>query len=254
MALITPIPAFKDNYLWLLQNAGENWLVDPGDAEAVRRELDRQRLELHGILITHHHPDHIGGVEALRRPGMRIIGPALDVLPWTTEPLAGGETLHLAGLTFEVLAVPGHTLNHLAFVCRDTEPPVLFCGDTLFSAGCGRLFEGTAEQMHASLTLLKRLPDSTRVYCAHEYTQANTRFALTVDSENPDLLSFARQVDQARQQNRPTLPSTIGLEKRVNPFLRTLDPGVQNSVASPSELPLDEVVCFARLRKNKDNF
>jgi hydroxyacylglutathione hydrolase len=255
MPKISPIPAFRDNYLWMIQHAGENWIVDPGDAAPVKSWLEQHQLQLDGILITHHHPDHIGGVEQLNRPGLRIIGPALDAMPFTTEPVSGDETISAAGMNFKVIAVPGHTLNHLAYYCGDADSPILFCGDTLFVGGCGRLFEGTPEQMLESLNKLAALPDDTRVYCAHEYTQANLRFALSIEPHNQILANFSHQVAELRQQNQPTVPSTVAQEKRINPFMRSEDKTLKEKVAARSGRDkISNQQCFTFLRSWKDEF
>ena len=181
MFAITPIPAFKDNYIWLLSRGDAAFVVDPGDAAPVLAALGAKRLRLTGILITHHHADHQGGVAALvERFRPAVFAPASESITGRSHPLSGGETLDVLGVAVTVMAVPGHTLGHLAYAA----PGVLFCGDTLFGAGCGRLFEGTAEQMTASLAAIAALPDTTQVFCAHEYTAMNLPFALAVEPGN----------------------------------------------------------------------
>ncbi|RZJ03136.1 MAG: hydroxyacylglutathione hydrolase, partial [Rubrivivax sp.] len=181
---LTPLPAFDDNYLWLLDNGREALVVDPGDAAPVAAALDARGLTLAGILLTHHHADHVGGVNALRdRLRGPLYAPANEQMPEPVTRVQGGQTVELLGLRFAVIDVPGHTAGHIAYFAADVpgSAPLLFCGDTLFSAGCGRLFEGTPAQMHASLQSLAGLPDDTRVCCAHEYTLSNLRFAREVD-------------------------------------------------------------------------
>ncbi len=254
--LITPIPAFRDNYLWLLSRQGgtQAVVVDPGDAGAVNDFLDAHGLTLAAILVTHHHWDHVNGIEALKtRYGVPVYGPAGEAIPGRDLALSDAERIRLPGVDagFEVMAVPGHTRGHIAYYGED----LLLCGDTLFAGGCGRLFEGTAEQMHASLTRLARLPGTTRVCCAHEYTQANLRFAVAVDRDNADLQRRIEQVARLRARGLPTLPSTVAEECRTNPFLRCGEAGVRAAAERHAGHSLDdEVAVFAALRQWKDRF
>lgn len=261
---LTPLPAFDDNYLWLLDNGSEALVVDPGDALPVAAALDARNLTLAGILLTHHHGDHVGGVAALR-PRLRgpIYAPEREPMP---EPLQnavtrvrGGDIVALLGLHFSVLDVPGHTAGHTAyFEAGGTGDPLLFCGDTLFSAGCGRLFEGTPAQMHASLQSLAALPTATRVCCAHEYTLSNLRFAREVDPGNAELAAYTAWCEGERAAGRPTLPSRIGTEVRINPFLRCTEPALCDAARrhAPQQLPADPspVDVFATLREWKNGF
>ena len=254
---VRPIPAFHDNYIWLLHGLDEPRgvaVVDPGDAGPVLRSLAADNLRLDSILLTHHHADHVGGVaELVAATGAAVFGPAREKMPVDVCRLAGGDhaRLPLLGLEFEVIDVPGHTAGHIAYVGHDA----LFCGDTLFSAGCGRLFEGTAVQMQASLDALAALPESTRVFCGHEYTEANLRFARTVEANNADIATYARNAADSRAAGRPTLPSTIGLEKRVNPFLRSRHENVRSSAERRAGRALATAVeVFAEIRGWKDNF
>jgi hydroxyacylglutathione hydrolase len=223
---ITAIPAFTDNYIWLLSAGGSACVVvDPGDHRPVLGVLARRGLDLRHILLTHHHADHTGGVaELLRHHRARVWGPADPRIRELTDPVGAGDRVSLAepALDFEVLFVPGHTSSHIAYHGAGS----LFCGDTLFSMGCGRLFEGTPEQMQASLDQFAALPPATRVYCAHEYTRSNCAFALAVEPANRALNQYAESVEQARRARRATLPSTIGQELAANPFMRTREESV----------------------------
>ncbi len=250
------VPAFKDNYIWLIRGRSGDGVavVDPGDAQPVIRALEDQHLRPIAILCTHHHGDHSGGIGELRaRFHIPVYGPAHEEIAGVTHPVAGGDRVVLDALeqTYEVLDVPGHTRGHIAYVGEGA----VFCGDTLFSGGCGRLFEGTAAQMWASLSRLAALPEDTAVYCAHEYTIANLRFARAVEPGNPYLEAYWREASAARAKDRPTLPSTIGLERRINPFLRVREPGVRAAATSHGGLKSDtDEAVFATLRRWKDSF
>ncbi|HNR82724.1 MAG TPA: hydroxyacylglutathione hydrolase [Ottowia sp.] len=250
------LPAFEDNYLWLLHDGQQALVVDPGDAAPVQAALRRLGLRLACILVTHHHGDHTGGVTALREAsGATVYGPARERIPEPFTPLAGGDRLRVLGLDFEVLDVPGHTAGHIAFFARDVDgAPLLFCGDTLFSGGCGRIFEGTPAQLLASLDALAALPPTTRVCAAHEYTLGNLRFARTVEPDNTALADHERQCLQRRADGRPTLPSTIGLERAINPFLRSREAAVTRAVRAHSPSANDAVAVFAALRQWKNEF
>ena len=223
MFSISFIPAFKDNYIWLLTRGQRAAVVDPGDATPVVARLEAGGLTLESILVTHHHADHQGGIAALvERWNPAVFAPAGESITGCNHPLNGGERIEILGEMIEVMAVPGHTLGHLAYLA----PGALFCGDTLFGAGCGRLFEGTAAQMSASLDRLAALPDETRVYCAHEYTEMNLRFALAVEPDNPALRQRVAEVAARRAAGQPSVPSTLAEEKASNPFLRCTEPAV----------------------------
>ena len=231
-------------------------VVDPGDAEVVLDALQQHALHLQAILVTHHHGDHTGGVNALRQAtGAAVYGPHKERMPEPLTRVADGETVLALGLTFQVLEVPGHTAGHIAYVVHpEGQPPILFCGDTLFSAGCGRLFEGTPAQMLHSLTRLADLPEATRVCCAHEYTAGSFVFARAVEPDNPALIAYQAQVAELRAQQLPTLPSSIGLERAVNPFLRTHVPAVAKSIRQFDPAVHDPVSTFAALRTWKNQF
>lgn len=257
---IHPIPAFSDNYIWaILSSSGSNvCVVDPGDAAPVIEFLASRNLTLTDILITHHHPDHTGGLkELIARYSPRIFGPGQSNIQGITRFVTDGDEVTLFGCTFSVIAVPGHTLDHIAYFHpgSDGYSPILFCGDTLFAAGCGRLFEGTPKQMHASLAKLASLPAITEVYCTHEYTLANLRFAMAADPTNELLQKRLVKEQDKRQQSQPTLPSSIKLELETNPFLRCNNPSlVKSAAAQLNKIPDSEVEVFAALRSWKDRF
>jgi hydroxyacylglutathione hydrolase len=250
---VITIPAFKDNYIWLLRKGASAVVVDPGDARPVLEVLRREGLTLSAILVTHHHADHQGGVaQLLEHYPAEVFGPATESITALTQPLSGGETIRLEalGAEFRVLAVPGHTLGHLAYHGSDC----LFCGDTLFAGGCGRVFEGTLAQMHDSLTRLAVFPDDTAVYCAHEYTEANLRFALAVEPGNRQLRDRVDEVAVARAKGWATVPSCLGLEKATNPFLRCDKAGLIAAAQSRAAQAREPVEVFSVLRAWKDEF
>ncbi len=257
MLSISPISAFSDNYIWCVAHDGEAIIVDPGDAVPVLKYLDQHHLKLSAILITHHHYDHVGGIEALceRFPQTPVYGPQ-NQCPDINHRLNHGDAITLLGHKIDVIAVPGHTLDHIAYYIAQSSPaPSLFCGDTLFAGGCGRLFEGTAEQMLTSLGLISALPANTAVYCAHEYTLSNLRFAQVVEPENQALQERIEADTGRRAEGRPTVPSELALELLTNPFMRTGKSAVQASVNAHAALKCrEEKDIFANLRKWKDDF
>lgn len=264
MGLVLHVRAFDDNYIWLVRaraDAAAVAIVDPGDAEPVREFVAAQALRPVAILCTHRHWDHVDGIPDLRAQfDIPVYGPAREAVAGVTHPVREGDTIALPGFDyrFAVLDVPGHTAGHVAFV-GDGD---VFCGDTLFSGGCGRLFEGTPAQLYGSLRKLAALPPTTAVYCGHEYTQANLRFARAVEPENAAAVDeYAAVVESALARGRPSLPSTIDIERRINPFLRVHLPALQARLTArpPSPSGLDrksdpEVELFARLRRWKDDF
>lgn len=257
MIKIEALSAFSDNYIWLLQDQQSKRVavVDPGDAAPVKAWLQAHSdWTLSDILITHHHADHVGGVEQLRsKTGAHVYGPANETIPGRDQALVDGERIEVLGLTLQVIEVPGHTLGHIAFYQGDHH--WLFCGDTLFAAGCGRLFEGSPAQMHNSLQRLAALPDSTLVYCAHEYTLSNLRFAHAVEPGNPAVAGRLQQVSEWREQGRISLPSQLALERATNPFLRAAETSVKEMVASREGRAMgSEGEVFAALRAWKDHF
>lgn len=251
---IEPIAAFADNYIWWISDGATAIVVDPGDAAPVAAHLSRTGQKLDAILVTHHHGDHVGGVQALRNAhGARVYGPANEAIAGLTDPLVGGERLDLLGTTFDVLAVPGHTRGHLAYHAAALS--ALFCGDTLFACGCGRVFEETPARMFESLTRLATLPDDTRIYCAHEYTLANIRFAQAVEPESKALAARARDCAQLRAAGTPTVPSTLAEERATNPFLRCHVPAVRaRATMEDADAAVSPAATFAVLRAWKDRF
>lgn len=252
MLSIKSIPAFNDNYIWLIHNNDNHCVVvDPGDAAPVLACIKEHGFILDAILITHHHHDHIGGVPELvhQFPHINVVGPENEPIPTLTHPVRDGDFVELFDEQFMVLGVEGHTKGHIAYVGDEK----LFCGDTLFSAGCGRLFEGSAEQMFNSLQKLAALPDETEVYCAHEYTASNLAFALAVEPDNDYLQQYREKVLRLRANGKSTIPSTMQREKLINPFLRTNEPTVKHAVTS-KVFDNTEVETFAALRRWKDEF
>jgi hydroxyacylglutathione hydrolase len=252
-----PVPAFNDNYIWVLHDGHRAVVVDPGESAGVAQWLKQADLTLDTILITHHHPDHVGGVAELREStGARVIGPVRERLPEPVQRVQEGDTVEALGCRFNVMDVPGHTAGHIAFFSPDVDgTPLLFCGDTLFSAGCGRLFEGTPAQMHDSLSRLAALPGETRVCCTHEYTLSNLRFALTVEPDNAALVAYAESCRDLRARNLPTLPSSIQLERDINPFLRAHLPSVAQGARRHQPTTSDDpVAVLTALRAWKDVF
>ncbi len=256
MTIITAVPAFKDNYIWFIKNASSQdvAIVDPGDAKPVLKALTAQQLTPIAILITHHHADHSGGIaELLQHFSLPVYASAIEPINDVTNPLADGDIVKLSKLqlNLQVLSIPGHTLGHIAFY----SPSIVFSGDTLFTGGCGRIFEGTAEQMYHSLCRLAALPDDTQVYCGHEYTEANLRFAQAVEPHNSYLLQRIAVVQKLRAANLPSVPASMAEEKRTNPFLRC---EVAEVIAAAEQYANQKlttpVEVFACLREWKNNF
>ena len=260
---VWPIPAFDDNYIWCIHDGNSALVVDPGDANPVLQYLADSKLYLKGILITHHHADHVGGIlKLLEELGkdIPVYGPSGENIPGRTQLVKEGDVLEISAprISLKALEVPGHTLSHIAYFANmqaNVVEPMLFCGDTLFASGCGRLFEGTPTQMSQSLDKFKSLPKNTLVYCTHEYTLSNIRFALAVEPNNVNLISWSERAKELRDKNLPTLPTTIGQELQVNPFMRCDQTEVIQSAKAKSgqELP-DSAHVLAVIRAWKDQF
>lgn len=257
MLNIRPIEAFSDNYIWLIthNNDKQAFVVDPGDASVVEEALAAQGLALTGILITHHHFDHVGGLAELKAAHQPVVyGPANPAIEGIDHRVAAGDSVDVLGHAFSVMEVPGHTLDHIAYFFGG-DSPIVFCGDTLFAGGCGRLFEGTPQMMHRSLQSLMELPASTRVYCAHEYTLANLDFARAVEPGNEALGQRIADAETTRARGEPTVPSTLALEQATNPFVRCGTAELQASLQAQQRLEDPApVAVFASVRAWKDNF
>ncbi len=260
------IPAFNDNYLWVIIQNQEAWVVDPGDANPIIQFFEKDHIALKGILITHHHMDHIGGVSQLlewakksNQQSVTSVGPLHPAITFLDRVIEDQDDVELfPEVIAKVLAVPGHTLSHVAYYLphsKSMSTPRLYCGDTLFATGCGRLFEGSANDMYQSLQKFAQLPEATLVCCAHEYTLSNIKFALTIEQNNTDLIEWSKQANELRNTNTPTVPTTIGLEKKVNPFMRCDLPSMMNFArqVTPAKLNTSSEV-LAVIRKMKDSF
>lgn len=253
LSKIIPIRALKDNYIWLFfdEETQEAWVVDPGDASPVEQILNQLNLSLSGMLITHHHYDHSGGVKSLllNWPKATVISSHKSPLGFITQSVREGNLVQCGKRQFKVLEIPGHTLDHIAFVSED----ILFCGDTLFSVGCGKVFEGTPEQMYYSLNKLSQLSQTTKIFCGHEYTLANLKFAQLVEPHNPNIINKINEVMLLHEENQPTLPALLHLEKLTNPFLRCEEMTVKHAAEHYAEKKLNHPVqVFATLRAWKN--
>ncbi|KZN66303.1 hypothetical protein N473_09970 [Pseudoalteromonas luteoviolacea CPMOR-1] len=255
MAQVEPIKAFNDNYIWAIcsQHEQQTWVVDPGQSQPVLTFLKANNRRLSGILITHHHWDHTDGVAELllQFPDIPVYGPKDSKFSGITHPLSHNDNVTIAGITFKVVETPGHTLDHICY----TNEQITFTGDTLFSGGCGRLFEGTAEQMWHSLESLKQLPDTCQIYCTHEYTLANLAFAQAVEPENQVLSDYIAWCHQQREKDLPTLPTNMEKERHINPFLRADQAHILAHLPTDLQGLSDQHwQSFAKLRLWKDNF
>jgi hydroxyacylglutathione hydrolase len=249
---LNSIPAFQDNYIWVLNNeAGKCIIVDPGEAAPVLNAMAKNNWQPEAILLTHHHHDHVGGVKELLQtfPGLVVYGPEETQNKGTNRVVREGDKVNILEYEFSVIATPGHTLGHLCYFSF----PYLFCGDTMFSGGCGRLFEGTPEQMHQSFQKLNKLPAETLICCAHEYTESNIKFALSILPEDQVLIRYYRKVKELRAKNQATLPTTLQIEREINLFLRTEDNDLKEVIKTETNLQQPEQI-FAWLRAKKDSF
>ena len=253
---VSAIKAFSDNYIWTLIKDGEVTVVDPGDPEPVKNYLNEKGLNLKNILITHHHFDHTGGIEELTDIyGCEVYGPDGGHIKGIGVKIQDNQEFTIMDVTFKAFATPGHTLDHLSYYVEDDSNPLLFCGDTLFSGGCGRLFEGSPKQMHNSLSRLAELPGKTKVFCTHEYTESNLRFAIAVEPNNKHIKDKIEEVQELRRKDLETLPSTISEELNINPFLRCNQNDVINSAEYYCKTQLSEShEVLGAIREWKDNF
>ncbi|MDA9636561.1 hydroxyacylglutathione hydrolase [SAR86 cluster bacterium] len=256
MNSIIPLSAFTDNYIWVIVYGNSAIVVDPGDAAPVKKFLSENNLNLIAILITHHHFDHTGGLlQLVEENKCSVFGPKGDHIDGITDALSEGDKFSVLNLNFSVLETPGHTLDHIVFYSENTDQKILFSGDTLFSGGCGRLFEGSPLQMNESLQKISSLPDTTIIYCAHEYTQSNLSFALATNPSNRKLISHSKTVNDLRSRNEITLPTTLIIEKEINPFLRLHDKEIVKNAELFHDLKLNsKQEAFAAIRSWKDSF
>ncbi|MBD5771572.1 hydroxyacylglutathione hydrolase [Marinomonas colpomeniae] len=257
--ILFPLPAFEDNYIWIIEDkdSSDIWAVDPGSAEVVLNYCNENTKNLVGILITHHHNDHTGGVADLKQHSKCPVYGPKHLTSLVTQPMSEGDHLDIFSREFKVIETPGHTLDHLCYFSDSQhDKPILFSGDTLFKGGCGRIMEGTPELMLTAMTKISVLPDDTLIYCTHEYTLANYRFALSLEPENTDLIESNIASKQQRENNIPTLPSILSLEKKTNPFLRTHNISVKTHAAQQLKelLAQNSTAVFSQVRRAKDSF
>ena len=254
---IQSIKAYSDNYIWLITTNEGNLVIDPGEAAPVINYMQQHSLRLTDILITHHHYDHVGGVLELKKDiSGKVIGPANDQIEGLDKRVTHNNVIESCGLKFEVIEIPGHTLDHIAYFLADNDQPRLFCGDTLFSGGCGRVFEGTNFQMYQSLEKLQALPSNTLIYCGHEYTISNLKFAKEVEASNVNILEYIEACQLKLAQGLPTLPSTLETEQRINPFMRCAVSDLRQSISHkmPNSNSASDSEIFSYLREWKDSF
>ena len=253
MLSVEPIKAYTDNYIWLVSTNEGSIVVDPGESKEILNLIDTNEIDLKGVLITHHHYDHTNGLlDLTNKMNLEVYGP--EKIEGINNIVNESDKFSLIGIDFEVIEIPGHTLDHLAFYSPNNEDPILFCGDTLFAGGCGRVFEGTFEQMFMSLKKISKYPKETKVFCGHEYTLSNLKFALEVDKDNKDLVNEFNNVEKLISSDIPSLPTNLNKELKLNPFLRCHDIDIKNKVIEKFDIIDDELQIFTALRKWKDNF
>ena len=254
MLSVEPIKAFTDNYIWLVSTNEGSIVIDPGESKNIQKLIDNKKIDLKGILITHHHYDHTNGLsELVKINELEVYGPVNNIDD-INHRLTDKDKISIIGIDFDVISIPGHTLDHIGFYSANANNPILFCGDTLFAGGCGRIFEGTYEQMFHSLKKITKLPTNTNIYCGHEYTLSNLKFALEADDTNKELIEEFKKVENKINSNIPSLPTTLDKELKVNPFLRCHNINIQNKIIEKFKVSNSELEVFTALRKWKDNF
>ncbi len=254
MLSVEPIKAFTDNYIWLVSTNEGSIVIDPGESENIQKLIDNKMIDLKGILITHHHYDHTNGLSDLvKKNKLEVFGPVNDI-DGIDHRLNDKDKISIIGIDFDIISIPGHTLDHIGFYSANANNPILFCGDTLFAGGCGRIFEGTYEQMFNSLKKITKLPTNTNIYCGHEYTLSNLKFALEADEANKELIEEFKKVKNKINLNAPSLPTRLDKELELNPFLRCDNINIQNKIIEKFNVSDNELEIFTALRKWKDNF
>ncbi len=254
MLSVEPIKAFTDNYIWLVSTNEGSIVIDPGESKNIQKLIDNKTIDLKGVLITHHHYDHTNGLsELVKKNKLEVFGPFNDI-DGINHRLNDKDKVSIIGIDFEIISIPGHTLDHIGFYSANANNPILFCGDTLFAGGCGRIFEGTYEQMFNALKKITKLPTKTNIYCGHEYTLSNLKFALEVDDTNKELIKEFKKVENKINSNIPSLPTRLDKELKVNPFLRCDNINIQNKIIKKFNVSNNELEVFTALRKWKDNF
>ena len=254
MLTVEPINAYDDNYIWLITTNEGSLVVDPGESNKIIELIDNNKINLRGVLITHHHYDHTNGLlDLIKKKDLEVYGPNNNIQEINNRVIEL-DKFTIIGIEFEVIEIPGHTLDHIAFYSFNNGEPILFCGDTLFAGGCGRVFEGTYKQMFDSLKKISSYPQETKVYCGHEYTLSNLKFALEVDTSNRELENEFNNVKSLIASNTPSLPTTLQKELKINPFLRCNQNTIKNKVIKKFDMVDDELEIFTALRKWKDNF
>ena len=254
MLSVKPIKAYQDNYIWLVSTNEGSIVVDPGESKKILNLIDNNEIDLKGVLITHHHFDHTNGLsDLLNKRGLEVYGPKNNV-HGINNIVKNNDKFTVIGIDFEVIEIPGHTLDHIAFYSFNDGEPILFCGDTLFSGGCGRVFEGTFDQMFIALKKISKYPKETKIFCGHEYTLSNLKFALAVDENNEDLIEEYDNIKNIVDSGNPSLPTILEKELKINPFLRCDNHHIKNKIVSKFNTSDDEFEVFCALRQWKDNF